>query len=295
MKKMIPLLLYGFALFGVSAGVGWFLRPQPTVEVVEETSDAVNPNLAETPDMPLPGTSPTVTEGTAGRTSPFGENRPSTDDRLPTAVRTEPMTVEEIVSMSLSLKKRHAALAQREEALQRTESQHQLLMADMQVEQREIETLLEQSKTQTKATEDLLQMVVATKQQTEAERARLDQDKKNFELELEKQKARAEKLNQELEFQRTPAEGESTDSPQDDPLLQARTMAPLIEGMSPEKASETLIEWTNNGGSQTVGLLLGLMDEKKASAIVQEVEDARLRQTMLESVRPKVTRTAKKR
>ena len=298
MKKIIPLMMYGLALFGVSAGVGWFLRPQPVPEEELETSDAVNPNVAAIPDVNLPGTSPTTVEGTARPAAAGGSYKP--EDRLPTAVRTEPMTVEEIVSMSLSLKSRQAAIAQREDALQRTEAQHQLLMADLQAEQREIEMLVTQAKAQKTATEELLQMVLTTRQQVDTDRATLEQDKKNFELEIEKHKARAEKLNQDLQFEQTkPAAGSPGAEEQSDAERQARlrVQAPMIQAMVPEKAHDIIVEMANDGDLESVGILLSMMDEKKATAILNLIEDPKLTNSILAKVPPKpiATRTAKQR
>ena len=298
MKKMIPLVLYGLALFGVSAGVGWVLRPQPVVEEEPETSDAVNPNVATMPDMNLPGTSPTLAEGSARPGAADTQQRP--EDRLPTAVRTEPMTVEEIVSMSLSLKSRQTALTQREDALQRTEAQHQLLMADMQAEQREIESLVETSKLQKAAVEELLQMVMTTKQQVDTARVQLDEDKKNFAAEVERQKARAEKTNQELQFEPTRP---GTDSPGAQEKTDAELRAELkpkveiVEAMKPETARDLLVEMANDGKLRDVGVMLGMMEQKKASAIMDLLVDSKLSSSILDNVpqKPVSTRTANKR
>ncbi|MCA9049084.1 MAG: hypothetical protein KDA89_10180, partial [Planctomycetaceae bacterium] len=139
MKKMIILGVYGLAILGVSAGGTWYLRSQEAArKLADETKpEELTPSVGDL-SAPVDVTTPPL---------------PEREQELPVAVRPGEMSVEEIVRYGLGLKTREAAIRQREEALQQTESRHRLVLADISGEQQEIEGLVAQARDQRLATE----------------------------------------------------------------------------------------------------------------------------------------------
>lgn len=283
MKKMLGLMLYGLTLFGLAAGTGWFLRSQlaPDPPAAAGTAD---PNAA-----PLPGLSDTdwgapvpvsaaAAEGTTGGTSAAGG---AATEELPTAIRPGQMSVEEIVRYSLGLKSRDEAIRAREEVLKRSEAQYQLLLADMKGEKQELEGLVAQARDQRLATEQLLKRIEAINREITTTQQQIEAEKKNQQLEAERAKAEAERT------------GRSAPGPDVDLQATIKSISPILENMSSEKAAETVEEMVRNKNEDLAIGVVGAMDERKASLLLEALKDPQLRNMLLEQQGRRKTTTLK--
>lgn len=241
MKKLIGLLLYGLLIFGLSAGVGWYLR-QPTDDALAR----------QDPDNPSDELS---SSRLAPPVSPFGDppldESAQDSEAMPVAARPEAMSVEEIVRYGLGLKERDRVIREREEALQRLERQQRMVLADIQGEQQELEGLLIQARDQREAAEKLLREVAARKQELDAASARQEAD--------------------------TAATG-STTQPNTAGQASAdlRTRSELLENISPEKAAGIIREWADNGDTEEAARMLVLMEQRNAAKIIEALGDDKL-------------------
>lgn len=217
MKKILGMLLYGGVMFGVTAGLGMFMMKKtapPAVTAVHEEGEE-DSETGEHSELLLqahgnaPADSQVQTDehqtaelygsgrGSAGHSKGFDSS--SRDEQLPVAVRSTPMTVEEIVRMGLSLKSRDESIRKREESLREIEAQQRLVLADLSSAQQEVENLLAQTSDQRAAKEELLARIAAQAESLQRERASFSGDaeklkKDQADLELAKQTLETEKL-----------------------------------------------------------------------------------------------------
>jgi hypothetical protein len=165
MKKLIGLILYAGVMFGVTAGLGMFMLKKATPhadtahgEEGEHSgeTDGHASDVATSEHRRSENGDDAASH--AGHADSGHEQKPTgrADEQLPVAVRANPMSVEEIVRMGLSLKSRDETVRKREAALKEMETQQKLAVADIQAAQQEIENLLAQASDQRAATEELL-------------------------------------------------------------------------------------------------------------------------------------------
>lgn len=230
MKKILGMLLYGGVMFGVTAGLGMFMMkksaPHATTaehaEGEEDTESGEHDGASEgSPDAANIAAhgSPdeyrtTELHGSGSRSDGQTANLDSTahDEQLPVAVRSTPMTVEEIVRMGLSLKSRDEAIRQREESLREIEAQQRLVLSDLASAQQEVENLLAQTSDQRAAKEELLARIAAQSEALTRERAsfsgdteKLKKDQADLELArkaLEEEKNKLVQTENELAIKR---------------------------------------------------------------------------------------------
>lgn len=214
MKKILGMLLYGGVMFGVTAGLGMFMmkKSAPPAATAE---NAEGEEAGEHGETPVDGHGDTEADshgntdehqtaevhGSGSHSDEHVKDHGSTghDEQLPVAVRSTPMTVEEIVRMGLSLKSRDESIRKREESLREIESQQRLVLSDLASAQQDVENLLAQTSDQRAAKEELLARIAAQSESLLRERASFSGDsdtlkKEQSELELAKQTLEAEKL-----------------------------------------------------------------------------------------------------
>lgn len=194
MKKILGMLLYGGVMFGVTAGLGMFMMKKSaphatTAENAESEEEAATDDHGELPEEGH-GEANTGDHGGAGEhqtaelhgsgvhSGDHADDHSSAghDEQLPVAVRSTPMTVEEIVRMGLSLKSRDEAIRKREESLREIEAQQRLVLADLASAQQEVENLLAQTSDQRAAKEELLARIAAQSEALLRERASFSGD-----------------------------------------------------------------------------------------------------------------------
>jgi len=266
MKKLVGLALYGITLFGISAGLGWYLQQKAlddAAQLAAEEQQAAREAAA------LEATERTKIKPVDAFGDPISPEVPDTDQQMPVAVRPKPMTVEEIVRYGLGLKERDQKIQEREEALQAQARRQKLVMVDIEGVQKEIEGLLIQSRDQREAAEKLLKQVYAEKQQLEAE-------KKQKETEQPEVKGSAS------------AEAE---------LPNLKAGSEIFAGLEPEAAAAILTDFANSGRMEEVVQYLIQMDSRKQVEVIQAIEDKNLQGEIIRgvsAVMPK-TRTATRR
>ena len=217
MKKILGMLLYGGVMFGVTAGLGMYMiqKSAPHATTAENAEGEEDTGTGEPGETPVEGHGDTEADShgntdehqtaevhgsgshSDGHVKDHGSNEH--DEQLPVAVRSTPMTVEEIVRMGLSLKSRDESIRKREESLREIESQQRLVLADLASAQQEVENLLAQTSDQRAAKEELLARIAAQSESVLRERTSFSGDsdklkKEQAELELAKQTLEAEKL-----------------------------------------------------------------------------------------------------
>jgi flagellar motility protein MotE (MotC chaperone) len=314
MKKIIALALFGIGLFGLSAGVGMALKPKPVpAEGTAEHGDADSTEGAATAgadhgeaSAEAHGTesSATAAKGAGNSrknshagTKPAGEHGDSAEtghdehqeESIPTAIRPDSMSVEEIVRYGMGLKERDEAVRVREAGIERREEQQQMILSDILSEQKELEGLHAQARDQRLAVEQLLKDIAAQKSQLDADRKKLEDDRKNLDLE----KARLE--------------GSTSTGKRTNPItltaadrtVNAKLAASTISGMPPQEAAQTLETYYNesqDGPADAVEILLQV-DEKKRSPILAAVSDTTMRVDILRRMmnKPRVQKSSNRR
>ncbi len=276
MMKMLGLFLYGLVLFGLAAGTGWFLKSRMPAETPAQSTNG-DPNAAAVPELSDTEWGTPVTVSAAARTAesglPVNEDGTSVSggaNEMPTAVRPNQMSVEEIVRYSLGLKSRDEAIRAREEVLKRSETQYQLLLADLRGEKKELEGLVTQARDQRLATEELLRKAEVLRQQADAAKQQTEAERKSIELEAERRKADAER------------NGTTSAAPEADLQATIKSVAPLLENMTVEKSSEAVQQMVQNNNLELAAGVIGAMDERKASALLEAISDVQLRNLLLE-------------
>ncbi len=294
MKKIAGLLLYGLALFGITAGIGIALRPAGTHAEHAETAaadDHGDPAKHEEPGEHAPNESSEEVhpenlaidhEGTIKQKTDPHENA-TADEPLPVAVRPEEMSIEQIVRLGLGLNEREESIREKEVSLQKTEMRYQLLMADMQGERKELEGLQIQARNQRMATEEILKQIAGRKQELEASQAQIQAEKKEIEalrLQLERDRL-AKPAAPETPGANGSGAGASTES---DLQAQGRTMSPILEGMSPDKVATQLQEMADNGKMDLAVAVISTMEKRKAAAVLDTLQDKKLVNSILEMI-----------
>lgn len=215
MKKTLGLALYAGLMFCVTAGLGYYmLRKSAPPEIAESDHHHVAPPEnylnADWSDSGSDGVSPESGDLSSGdpagsggyRSAELPENAGRSsgsrkDEALPVAVRSSPMSVEEIVRMGLSLKSRDEVVRKREASLREMEAQQRLVLSDLSSAQHDIENLLAQTADQRAAKEELLaritannetllreqQVIAQQKEDLAREREKLEQDRRQYDAE----------------------------------------------------------------------------------------------------------------
>jgi flagellar motility protein MotE (MotC chaperone) len=250
MKKMIMIGVYGLLILGVSAGGTWFLRQKDmAAQEALDTKAAAN-------DPPVSDLAAHVDV-----TTPLPPKRD--DEELPVAVRPGEMSVEEIVRYGLGLKAREAAIRQREDALRRTETQHRMVLADIDGEQKEIEGLLAQARDQRTAAEQLLGQ--AQKERMDSEKVMKEMEDKKKKMEIERQKTTSKKPS-------ATAVGET----EVDRDANIKELVSVMAGMSPEASAGVMREFANDGKMDMAVEILSKLEERKAAGILDAMADEKL-------------------
>lgn len=237
MKNLLMALIVGVLLYAGSAAASWYLMNQQP-----------DPLLAE---------SESEEEGLRDIT-PIGmaiEKQP----QLPVGLRPElPLTVETVLELSESIRRKEQELIDREKAIEKTEQNIKMLFEDLKVERAELNALME-------GIEAKLQVA-----QNSTNELRLENQQ------LATKTEELAKLNQRKAQQQTNGE----------PLLdeigqRVKTAQPWFEGLEDEQAANYLKEFANNGDLQFAVRLLKSLQQRKASKILAAFNDPELVQQLL--------------
>lgn len=229
--KMVIVAVVGLVIFGASAAGSWYVKTQVLDAPAEEEESSIKDIMADPAE---------TTDQDDGESS----------QPMITAVRDEPMTVEELVRFSLRLKEQRKQLTEKEDEFQKRQVQQQLVLTDVKTEQGVVSGL------QTKLDKDL---TIAESLIAELGTLRAD-------LKVQEDKAIAAKV--ELEAKRVEVDGgfESKD----------KRISTLMQGMSPEKVASSLQEFVDNGELDFAAKLLGHFDERQAAKILDSIPNMKL-------------------
>ena len=164
---------------------------------------------------------------------------------MPVVVRSRPMSPEEVFRYGVTLRNREGALKKQQNQLKTEQLQLKLIQDDIRGDQRELEGMLTQIRDEIATAEKLL--------------ASIQQERRRMQEEL---KGQTEYKQQELE--------------------NIKRMSQWVEGMTPETAAEFLRELSDDGKMETAIQLLGYFEERKASKILEAMNDPALIRQLIE-------------
>jgi flagellar motility protein MotE (MotC chaperone) len=295
MKKIVMILVVGGVIFGASMGVSTFLqnRQHPVVaaedseEKAEEHGEADahgKPHGAETHGSKEPAPTEHASNshsenahGEAEKHSPaHGKETKDTgppptlskENALPATNRPSPVSVEELLRYSLGLKSREESLAQRDRDLERRQSQMNIVLADIQGEQRELDGMRTQVGEQMNSVREMLKTLEEDRTEFEAQQARISTDLKQLQSSQEEMDA-GQREN-------------------------VKKMSAWFQSMEPEKAAEVLTKLSNDGKLDLAVQLLASFEPRDASKILSAIEDTTLTVQLAEAFRTHKKQPAKK-
>jgi hypothetical protein len=224
-KSLIKLIAFAGFMFGISAAGSWWMATHSphSAEEAAATDDA-----ASTGDSALHAVT--------------GE--------LPVAVRPKIISPEELLRNAMSLRTREAALQQQELAAQQRLARLELIEADIQGEQTEVEGLNAQVKAQIEAANVLLAQIAQ-------ERAAMEQQRLESEAKL--------KEFQDAQTKMDAAEAQNI-----------KRMSAWIQGMEAETAASFLRELANDGKMDVAVQILANFEEREASKVLGAIGDSTL-------------------
>lgn len=251
MPKLILFFVMGLLIFGAAAGGSAYLLQQRIQNAeAEKKNEPLVPSLAasgaDTETVP---------------TDPTDENTPDAA-QMPIAVRSRPMSAEEIYRYGVAFRKRQDSLNAREKSIEQQESRIKLLMEDLRGEQKELESLQEQIKKKATDAQSLLQTAI---------------EKENA-VAQERQAAATQALAKEQQTAvaaATPAKPELptlTPSEQDN----IKKLATWFQKIEPETSAEYIKELMNDGNINTAVQILSHFEEREASKILAAMGDPKI-------------------
>lgn len=253
MKQILLLIV----ITAVAAGVSSFVSSKWRTPAHAEPASATPTETETGHDSSDKSATPHEAETGHDLSDKSVSHSPAESSDLPVAARPKPMSVEEIIRYGKGIKQRAEHLDKREAQLAEQESQHRLVLADVQGEQKEIDGLRTQIRDQIGTVESLLE-------QLEVKRS----------LQSEEQK-RAEEQVKLLEGQQ-----KDVDSMQSDNI---KRMSAWFQNMEPAKAANFLKELSNDGKTDMAVQLLSNFEEREASKILAELDDPTLMVELIES------------
>jgi hypothetical protein len=264
MKKMITVLLFAGLVFGASAGGAWYMQKQKAAA----DAAAANPDDLDVSQIPPGHTSGDATKsgkssGLAGhgveKKADHGEEASTAESGLPSAVRPQPVSVEELLKYSLGLKSREERIVEREKELERKQSQASIVLADIEGEQRELDGLRAQVKGELGSVERILGQIAEERQKIDADRVKSDSDLKELRNSQESAKT---------------SEAENV-----------KIMSTWFQQMEPEKAASIINDMAKDGKIDMAVQMLSNFEDRDAAKILSAIEDPTLTVELAEAFR----------
>ena len=233
MKKLITLGLYGLVVFAATGASAWYFHSQ-----------ALTDELAKE-EEPEP-TSLTPRQATGDEVlTPRQPDEVIADEETPVAVRPEKLSVEEIVRLGLSIKEREHSLRQRESELKKIEARHQLMLADIEAEQKTVQGLFAQISDQRDETVELLKDL----------------------------KQRESLMQQQSEAMEKEESSPTAAASNADRTANLKEMSEVISAMEPQKAADVITNFANGGKMDLAAQMLSSMEDKRVADILAEITD----------------------
>ncbi len=236
MKNLMMALIVGVLLYAGSAAASWYLmnqQPEPMLaeSELEEASKDITPI------------------GVAAEKQP----------QLPVGVRPDlPLTVETVLELSESIRRKEQELIDREKAIEKSEQNIKMLFEDLKIERAELNALMEGIETKLRVAQN-----------------------STDELRLENQQL-ATKTEELAKLNQRKAQQQADGEPMLDEIGQrVKTAKPWFEGLEDEQAANYLKEFANNGELQFAVRLLKSLQQRKASKILAAFNDPEFVQQLL--------------
>jgi len=287
MVKILAMLGFGIVVFAAAAGGSWFVQNKVLSSSgaghgAAGSGHGSDEHGAEAEPASDPGTeaaehghaeSPALADAHGGGHGEAAAVMPPAgpvqgilttgpvDERMPLPIRPREMSVEELLRYGMGVKEREAQVKTQEEALQKRRVQHQLALADMEGERKEIDGLRVQVSDQLKHAEQLIEKLKEVRSQF-----------------LQDQSDAADQMKQ-IKHERVEIDEEHMDN--------TKRLSQWIQSMDPEKAAEVLKSMANDGPQQqeiAVQILRNL-EEREAAKILSAIEDPKLVQQLIEKFR----------
>jgi flagellar motility protein MotE (MotC chaperone) len=239
MGKVIVFLVMGLLIFGAAAGGSvYLLQMQAKTAEPKESDDEQSPSLG-------------AIEKSQVDVSPEDKDSSTPNaSQMPLAVRSRPMSAEEIYRYGVAFRKRQDALNKREQSIGRQESRLKLLMKDLQGEQKELEGLQEQVRKKASDAQALLQAAAEKENKVIREQQEAVKNMKNTPNPAEK----------------------STVNEQDN----IKKLAAWFQQIEPETSAEYVKELMNDGNTNTAVQIMSHFEEREASKILAAMKDPKL-------------------
>lgn len=243
MKTILTAGIVGVVLFAISASASWYLmnqkeEPKPEV-VVEEHGPEEDAGV------------PPIGKGVEKK------------EQLPVAVRPDlPLTVDAVLQLSESIRRKELELQAREKAAEKTEQNIKLLFEDLKVERAELNAMMDGLEAKLKLAQNA---VLELKQENQAMTTKAQE---------------LAKLNQD--FEKKNGKGEIADEIQQ----RVQDTKAWFEGLEDEQAANYLRSFANNGQMDFSARLLKSMDKRKAARILAVLNDPDLVTQLFGSLNP---------
>ncbi len=252
MKTTLKAGIVGVILFAISASASWYLTNQ-NVEPVEE----------EVAELDLE---------TAAGVSPIG-GEIEKEEKMPVAIRPDiPLTVEAVLELSESIRKKERELIEREKQIIKSERNVDLLFADLKVERSELSQLAKQLEERIDTARNSVSLMRVE-----------NQELKSQALELSKTQEKNDQL-QEISLANGKKKPGQAEREMEVIAERVRTAKPWFEGLEDAQAAKYLKEFANNGELKFAALLLKSLNQRKASKILEAFDDPEFVQQILESL-----------
>ncbi len=239
MKTLLMSAIVGVILFAASASVSWYLMNQQVEPVAAEP---------EGTDLETDAGVPPIGDGVAKQ------------EQMPVANRPDlPLTVEAVLELSESIRKKERELMEREKRAEKTERNIELLFEDLKVERAELSAISQQIQARLRqASNSVAQLKIENQQLT------------NQTEELAKLKP-----NKNLK----PGE-----EPLDEIGERVKTAKKWFEGLGEEQAANYLKEFANNGDLEFAARLLKSLSDRKSTKILAAFDDSEFVQQILDAL-----------
>lgn len=246
MKAILSAGLVGVVLFAASASVSWYLQHQKAAHQAAENEDH-----AEQLEPEILAGIPNMGKGI------------EKEKQLPVAVRPDvPLTVEAILELSDSIRKKEQELIARERAIEKSEQNIKLLFEDLKIERAEVTAMLEGIEAKLRLAQD---SVTTLRQENQT---------------LTTKTQELSKLKQQQDQQKKKSGGEELD----EIGQRVKTAKSWFEGLEDEQAASFIRQFANNGDLQFAVRLLKSLQQRKASKILAALDDPEFVQQILNAL-----------
>ncbi len=252
MKAILSAGIVGVVLFAISASVSWYLQNQKAAQLVAE-----NENQEEPEDQPDP-------EELAG-IPPIGKGI-AKEKQLPVAMRPDvPLSVEAVLQLSDSIRKKEQDLIAREKAIEKSEQNIKLLFEDLKIERAEVTAMLEGIEAKLHLAQDSVSTLRHENQSLASKTQELTKLKQQ--QDQQKKKSGVEEL--------------------DEIDKRVKIAKNWFETIDDEQAASWIRQLADNGDLQFAVRLLKSVKERKAARVFEALNDPEFAHQILQALEQK--------